>query len=209
MGSNQLKVMLPRQESLLYVWFTKSDNFTQSNEVTWSESFTAYVSDTQVSEGAVVQRMWVFPTTLGQKIDLELDEFVPKVKEPEPSDNKDAFTFFNKTDQLYTCGICQHSLLVLEKPPVPINAFPIHGNNAIVVAPLPQIVLLFATSNFEPGTIIERQFSNALWLDFTYGTSATVSYDIDKGWDRSEWGQAKLLNAEDNLLQENVILGGF
>jgi hypothetical protein len=100
------------------------------------------------------------------------------------SGTSSAISIYNETTTPFTCGISQSD------PNGNITtmcAFNLYGGGLDVIAPIEQVLFMFATDQINTGTVIEKAFSPGLKVDLTGAPANTrdVSYDINNGW---AWG---------------------
>jgi hypothetical protein len=88
-----------------------------------------------------------------------------------------AISIQNLSDTTYTAGISLSQIGT-----APICAVTLGDNNTVAIAPLEQILLMFATESYDAGTYIENAFSQGILINLTSSTSQTVNYDINNGW---------------------------
>lgn len=54
-----------------------------------------------------------------------------------------------------------------------------------MLAPLEQVVLMFATEGVDTGRVVHQALGPALWVDLTGVRERAVAYDVNAGW---TWG---------------------
>jgi hypothetical protein len=78
-------------------------------------------------------------------------------------------------------------------------AFNLYGLQLDVVAPIQQVMFMFATDQIETGTVIQKAFSTGLKIDLTNAphNKRAVGFEINKGWswDGEPWGSLVPANA--------------
>lgn len=178
------------------VWF-QTKTFSTTTSVNWKEQYQAYTSQEEITHGVTISS--IFP------LDIDLDETL-SVDNPDGTGvlknggSAGAISIENKTTTQLTCGIS-------EKQgddggsPTPLCAFPLFGNGLDVIAPVEKVLLTFATSPVNTGTVIEQAFAQGYLIDLTDAPDNTrsVAFDINEGWsnaDNAAWGKPVPANAD-------------
>lgn len=163
------------------VWFT-SDTFQAATEVTWEEKYQAYVSRSQIVPGGRIVASSAYPIDFGQTLEVGPGGTGTVTGQVKPS-----LPIFieNTVNTEYTCGISQ----LHDGKYTPLCALPLYGQNTVTVRPIERVLLMFATSQVNTGTVIEQSFSSGALIDLTTDVSREVTFEINQGWgpSRASW----------------------
>ncbi|MXS85907.1 hypothetical protein ABO04_08305 [Nitrosomonas sp. HPC101] len=172
------------------VWF-KTETFSASTEITWTEQYQAYSSTSELVPNGQIKASAAYDVMLGQTFNITSDKGIGEVVQDGTSG---AISILNQTQTQFTSGISQK----VEGKDSPLCAFPQYGNNLNIMAPIQKVLLMFATNTLNTGTVIYKAYSPGGLFDLTGETSREVSYDINKGWSwgGSTWGQIIPANAD-------------
>lgn len=168
------------------VWFS-SENFSLTTQISWQEMYNAYTSRTALKPNTKIVASASYSIDLEQTLIVNDNAGTGKVDTT--SGTPGAISIHNLVQVQFTCGISQTDP---SGNPVPMCAFNLFGLGLDVIAPIEQVLLMFATDQINTGTVIERAFSPGIKIDLT-GAPANlrnVAYAINKGWswDGSPWG---------------------
>lgn len=156
------------------VWF-KSDIYSTSTQVSWTQQYEAYTSSSQIIPNGQITSSFSTPIDLEQTLQVDqLGGTGSVITGGVPS----AISIHNLLKQQYTCGISQ----VQNGAVQPMCAFPLYGGNLDVIAPIERVLLMFSTNPVNTGTVIVQAYSSGLLIDLTSAAQRSVTYDINLGW---------------------------
>ncbi|MBZ8133148.1 hypothetical protein [Afifella sp. IM 167] len=176
------------------VWYSNKSLLT-ANYLTWDSTYAAYIStdpltpyETVRPQGSVV----IAPSQMAV-----ISE--PGVLKAESGDLEGRFQIKNSSSSAYTCGI-------IGAPDVGGNycAFHITVGGLVVITPTDKVFFMFASQQFDIGTIIEQSFGAGIILDLPAGET-TITFDIDEGWVVDPTIDYELVAAGDKLQEKLVI----
>lgn len=168
------------------LWFT-TDTYNLETELSWTEKFQAYISKTEIKNGVKIDASTATSIDLGQKWKIE-NPSGGTVVNGEPR----KIAILNTLEGKFTSGISQ------EAPDGTMSmlcAVPLFGNNSENrFAPINKVLVGFATSPFQTGTVIVQSFSAGFLIDFSRESKPVVTYSTEKGWatdpGQGIWGKA-------------------
>ena len=177
-------------------WFSEpGKNLTAHTNIHWEEFYNAYVvEEKDITNGRITSKNSPPEPpgmALGEVWSVKATGFGKVGKGGQPG----TITIDNISDQPWVTGISQK---VNGKINV-LCAFPLHGHNADVIAPIEKVLLLFNTQEINTGTVIEKAIGQSVMIDLTAKNSRSVRYDIDKGWDCGPSPGCKTLGEKTNL----------
>jgi hypothetical protein len=167
------------------IWFSlPAASLLVNVAVEWTEQYQAYISNTfPVASGTTVVASADVDISLGEQWNVAAGGG-NDVKTEGP---RTAISIYNTTATQFTCGISMEQNGEFS----PLCAFPLYGGGLDIIAPIEKVVLMFATTPLNTGTVIERAFSPGIFIDLTGDNQRSVTFDINKGWswDGGNWGQ--------------------
>lgn len=176
------------------VWFSiPAANLLTTTAVKWTEQYQAYISNTfPVTSGTTVVVSADVDISLGEQWNVVAGGGTD-VTNAGPGN---AISINNTTTTQFSCGISMKQNGEFS----PLCAFPLYGLGLDIMAPIQKVVLMFATTPFNTGTVIEQAFSPGIFIDLTGDNQRSVTYDINKGWSwgGGNWGQQ--IKASDDLI---------
>ena len=172
------------------VWFkTQRDDLLTNTTINWSEQYQAFISNSQIISGGVVDGSNAADINLGQTANVDKDGNLDAVNKG----NALAISLNNPTQTPYQAsGISELVNYKLS----PMIALPLHGGTLEEFIPIEKVLLMFATPSVNTGTVIYQTYSEGVLVDLTtaQGTPKTraIKYVVDKGWDwgLENWGQS-------------------
>jgi len=166
-------------------WF-KTRGYSASTVVSWAEQYQAYTSTSTIIPNGQITATFSVPIDLNQTLVVDQPGGTGEVQNGGVAT---AISILSKLTQGYTCGISQ--LAPGKTDASPMCAFPLHGKNLDVIAPIEKVLLMFATDAVNTGVVIVQSFSPGVLIDLTHSNQRRVSYDIDSGWswDGGAWAQ--------------------
>jgi hypothetical protein len=170
------------------VWFqTDKSGYNTTTTISWTEEYQAYISNSEIIAGGTI--------TAGTSIGISLDQTATVDQNGNLTSTSggqtDAISIQNGSGTQYTAGISQTQGTATTL----VCAVPLYGSETIAIAPVEQVLLMFATTSTNAGAYIENAFSQGILIDLTGATSRSVSYDINAGW---SWGSATWASAVNN-----------
>ncbi len=175
------------------VWF-QTTTFGLTTSVNWTEQYQAYTTGSQAITNGIITATNAYDIGLQQTLDVTSTTGVGSVNTLSGTAN--AISILNKTSTPFTCGISQMQGSVA----TPLCAFPLNGNMLDVIAPIELIILMFATTTIDTGSVVYQAFSQGILLDLTSEPTTPCSFDINNGW---AWGggpNGQAIQAQANLV---------
>jgi hypothetical protein len=156
------------------IWFS-STTYQIDTIVTWTEDYQAYVSS-QVTpaQGTVITSSSFQNISLGQIMSVDNVGNTSL----SPGGQADAISITAVQGQQWTAGISQ----TVNGQTSPLCAVPLFGGNLDTFIPIEKVLLMFATSPYQSGTVIVQAFGPGVLIDLTGGQNRIVTYDINNGW---------------------------
>jgi hypothetical protein len=165
------------------VWFA-TQNFLESNLLTWSEQYEAYLSEsTPLGPGVQIN------ASTSCAIDLQQQVTASPLGLGTPEESASAgISIINGSNIPFNCG------LMLQQPsgigssggnaPTPLCAFSLPPTMTDEMLPMEQVVMMFATNENKSGSVLEQSTSWAVVVDLTANNSMSVTYDLSQpgGW---------------------------
>ena len=96
----------------------------------------------------------------------------------------------------YTCGL---AAALGQSPQQPICAFTLYPQVTVTMQPADAIVVMWATSTYDPGVYMQQSLGPGFFIDFNGATQRAVSYDMSQGWSASGAAWAKTIPSGTNL----------
>lgn len=176
------------------VWFQTGD-YDTTTPIGWEETYEAYVSNTEIDTGVTIDASNSLPINLGQTLDVNDPKGTGVVKDGGLSEG---ISILNDTSAPFTCGISQTQ----GGTTTPLCAFPLFGNGLDVIVPIEKVLLTFASSPIDTGTVIEQAFAQGFLIDLTDAPSQSraVNFDINKGWSNGGFTWAQVVPPQSSLL---------
>jgi hypothetical protein len=157
------------------VWSATS-RYSALTKVNWTEQYYAYASTQEIRNGVNFLGSDTAQINLGQYLDVAANALVSVSNGGTPQ----GITSRNLTTTAFTTGLAQPGPGSTE--PAPICAFPLYGKNLDLMIPLQKVALVFAAAPLQQGMVIESSIGPAVLVDLTLQNSATLAYDVNKGW---------------------------
>lgn len=165
------------------VWFQADSSVYGGNAgtvISWTENYAGYTSQQQASPGVVISTGSNYPMKLGQLLTVTSTNGQGTVG---GNGTNGAISIYNDTNAQMTCGIAQYPVVGgAGRTAAPLCAVPLYGQQMEVMAPIEQILLMFATDEVNSGTVIEKAFASSIGIDLTSENQRTVTFDINMGW---------------------------
>ncbi len=174
--------------------------FSARTQITWTDSWSAYTSETPITAGRQVTIGFSDSIDVGQVLKVG-DGGTGQVS---ADGHPGVISILNTTTTPYTCGT---SCAANDNAATPICVFPLYGNNLQTIEPLQSVLLVFSTRSVSPGTVIDDFYDAALTayspgyqIDLTTANQRSVGYDINAGWSCGSCSWAVSLAAGQNLV---------
>jgi hypothetical protein len=165
------------------VWFV-SDTYSSSTKLEWQVDYQAYSSFSEIVPKGHITAKANYDIDLGQTFIIDNLQGVGNVV---AEGSRNAITIYNDVNRRFTCGISQETGGTFSQ----ICAAPIVNGSTNTFIPIEKVLLLFATEQYNTGTVIIQSFGPGVMVDLTGATSRTVEYSIAKRWTWSgTWAQA-------------------
>jgi len=163
------------------VWYNlNTDKIFTTTNITWSEEYAGYNSDSQIIEKVEIKPGNTIKTELGYLITIEKNSGnlsrnsngVPKT-----------VAFRNMDNRQFRVGVIES----IEGENNITCVFNVPGaGGAKVIKPIPKIAVMFSTAKLTSGVVMKTAVSNGALIDFSEATSRTVQYSLDTGWSAHE-----------------------
>lgn len=171
------------------VWFS-SNNLMQNVQISWTQSYQAYISNSQIVPNGQVVAMSSYPISLGQTFQVQNYGGGQVVN----SGSAGSISILNQSTMQFTCGISES----VNGQSFPICAFPLYGNFLDVIAPVEKVLLMFTSMPMNVGTVAFQSYGPGVLIDLTSSNFRTVEFDINTGWSwgGASWGQSVPANMD-------------
>jgi hypothetical protein len=173
------------------VWFA-TDNYLANTQVTWQESYQAYISVQDIpAQGTVID------ASATENIDLSQTMNVTKngVTSVLATGKAGAISVVSDLGHQWTTGINQ----IVNNVAQPLCAVPLYGGNLDTFTPIEKVLFMFATEPYTTGTVIVQAFSQGILVDLTGVQSRDLTYDLNNGWGPTNQVWAKLVPVTSDL----------
>jgi hypothetical protein len=161
------------------VWFV-TRRYSLSTVVTWRGEYQAYTATHSAAPSVSVDAAASYDIVPGQVLEVVHSTGTGAVVS---GGTPGAISIHNETTTPFICGISQRDADGV----APVAAFPLYGNGLQVVVPLEQVLLVFSTARFAPGTPVTASPGLGVLVALSGTDERQVSYDINAGW---SWGDA-------------------
>lgn len=178
------------------VWI-QSQQFSLSTAVTWQEQYQAYTTISQIIPNGQITASAPYNINLGQTLNVTSSTGTGSVV---TGGTANAISVNNQTTSPLTCGISQvQQVQGGPSTSTPLCAFPLYGLALDVMAPIELVLLEFATTAVNTGTVIYQAFSQAVLIDLTSSPQVSVTFDINTGWSANQNPAVQFFPAGTNL----------
>jgi hypothetical protein len=180
------------------VWFV-TGTFSVSTAVKWSEQYQAYTTNSSAISGGSVTASYSVNMDLGWIFDVSTSAGTGGT--PGTGGNPKAITIENTSGDQFTAGISETVVNADgTSSSNPLCAFNLFGTTTLQIAPVEQVLLMFATDSYNTGTVVYNAFTNGLLIDLTQANLRSVKFDINAGWSSlptagASWAQQVSNNA--------------
>lgn len=157
------------------VWF-QTTQFYSNTPLSWSADYQAYTSMSQIFPNATIVQNFAAPIALGQTLNVTSPGGTGQVS---GGGAPQAISIVNQTSATFACGTSQADPNGNSSP---VCAFPLYPQAMDAITPLPQVLLMFATVQTSPGTVVEQAFAPGILVNLAGSPMQTVSFDINAGW---------------------------
>jgi hypothetical protein len=161
------------------VWI-QSKTYSLDTVVTWKEQYQAYTSKSEIKDSRQILASAEYNIDLQQTLNVT---DVSGTGQVVTGGTTNAISITNQTSTQFTCGISQ--IQNASDKATPLCAFQLYGKQMDVMAPIELVMLEFATSAFNTGTVIYQAFSPGVLINLTTQSTVGVTYDINNGWSAS------------------------
>ena len=193
------------------VWFATAQYLVNTN-VDWSENYQAYISSQlNPNHGDVIKpcrstklkadaKTKAISACSSQIINLDEQMIVDKYGNTSVLRGGEvgAISIVNQAQTQWTCGISQ---AVATPIPNPLFAFPLYGNNKLVITPIKKVLLMFASEPVNTGTVVVESSGSGILVDLTGVQSRDLTYDINNGWGPTDQVWAKIIRVTSDITQ--------
>jgi hypothetical protein len=177
------------------VWFRAGPkDYMPTTKVIWDVKYQAYISRNTIVPNGHIEASAARDIDLGQTFEALPDGTTEVINQG----TRTAISIHNRREIEYACGISQYDS---QGKANPMCAFPLYGGNLDVIAPIQKVLLMFATSPVNTGTVIFQAFSPGALIDLTSSNTRSVVYDINRNWkDNQQFNWVKLVDANAALV---------
>jgi hypothetical protein len=177
--------------------------YSLSSYVTWQDGYQAYTSLSPVTPGQQVRVVFSASIGPGEVLRVEAGGSGTVTQDGSPGEIR----IHNTTVTPWTCGISAR-----DGAWAPFCAFPLHGGNLQAVTPLQKVLLMFASRDVSPGTVIGDFYASArvataatlytpgILINLSGEPQRQVAFDIDTGWSWGGYIWARTVPAGANLI---------
>ncbi|WP_275463168.1 hypothetical protein [Streptomyces noursei] len=158
------------------VWYKYGD-FLEGVDVEWEETYGTFIATGQEIPSGKITASTKRGIKLGQKMGVDVNGGVAITGD---GDDPKAITVHSDANQLYTTGVDQK---MVGGETATIAAFPLHGHTSVLMQPLEKVLLTFATSKVDVGTVKERAIADGVFIDLTEAPKCNLKYRLNQGWD--------------------------
>lgn len=156
------------------VWF-KTTKFSAGMEIDWSVAYEAYTSSSDSISGGTVTASNHSSVDLGQTFSVTDASGAGAIS---ATGTPQAIQIANSSGVPFVCGISQPVAGVS----TPLCAFPLAGQDMDIIAPIQQVVLVFAAKQFNTGSVIEQAFGQGVVIDLTAVPTRSLTFEQNAGW---------------------------
>lgn len=152
-----------------------------TNTITWQTQYQAYISTSQIIGGGQIENLGSLPINLNQSM---LVDPSGNLSITDGALSPNAVTIVNKSTIQYAAGISQPvGEDTTDASSSALCAFPLFGSGSqITIAPIQKIVVVFATTVLDTGTVLYQASGPAVLVDLTAVNTRGLSFDINNGW---------------------------
>ena len=165
--------------------------FSANMLINWQNQFSAYTSTSEIIPGAMVVPSASYLVPPGSTLEVNAPDGTGTVTS---TGQAGTISILNQTENQFTAGIGQ----IAGSEEGIVCVLPLYGQGLDYVTPLERVLLVFATSMFNPGMVVEQLFSQGVMVDATApNNNRTVTYDINDGWswDGGSWASPCAANS--------------
>ncbi|XXY45564.1 hypothetical protein WME91_36735 [Sorangium sp. So ce269] len=177
------------------VWF-QTKTFALDTVISWEEQYQGYTSLSAIIPGGQIKASASYDMDLGEVLQVTSPAGTGTVV---TGGTQNAISIANQTTKQMLCGISQVQLVGGGPVATPLCAFPLYGTMMDVIAPIEVVLLEFATTAVNTGTVIFQAFSQAALINLTSEPEVSVSFDINSGWNANGDPNVQLFPAGTNL----------
>lgn len=155
------------------VWY-RSTAYMANTPIEWDDSPRAYISSTPLGDNVQVAVGESQPVELGQIIEAGDGSLRP----PSQNGNPGVVSIIGTGPDSLSCGLAT----ARGAASVPICAFPLRPGEMAMIAPTPQMLVMFALDQPKAGMAITTAYGAGLLVDFNTDAERSVGFDIQSGW---------------------------
>ncbi|MFT5778777.1 MAG: hypothetical protein ACI837_001733 [Crocinitomicaceae bacterium] len=165
------------QGALPTVW-TTIDHFAGTVEISWSDNYGGYFSNTMIAQGARVSIATEQNMNPGEVITLSQNGSSSVAA---TGGIQGAFAFMSEQTNTWTSGLTASAN---GSNPTSICAFSLYGSTTNILESYERVVILFTQELMEPGTIVRTAVSSSLSITLSAASpTLAVIFNINTGWD--------------------------
>lgn len=159
------------------LWYALTE-FSSKIALKWGEQFGGYVSNQRLVSGVTVDVSSYRQMEPGQRMTLNPDGTTAVST---LGGKSGAFTFHNAKKEEWLCGITQS---VNGSQPSPLCAFHLYGLTFDFMEPYEKIVLVFASTPVDTGTVIEEALAASVEIVLSPDQpNIELGFDMNESWD--------------------------
>jgi hypothetical protein len=181
------------------VWYSV-DEFSNKVTLSWNEQYGAYVSNQKLINAVTVDISSQKDLDLGTKMVLDTDGSTSLTT---IGAKTGSVVVQSQKDTEWICGMTQS---VNGQEPTATCAFPLYGHTLDIMMPYESVVLLFASSQVDTGTVVEEALSSSVTITLSGGQpNINLIFDMNTGWNTSGNPYAKVNPNPIDLAAELII----
>jgi hypothetical protein len=177
------------------VWFS-SNTYATTTKVQWTEQYQGYTTNSSAISGGSITASNAYDMDLAQKLVINSTAGTGDVF---GGGTENAITIANQSGTPFASGISQ----VVKNADGssssnPMCAFNLYGTTTLQIAPIEQVLLMFATASYNTGAVVYNAFTVGVLVNLTSANQRSVNFDINAGWSwgGASWGQNVQNDAE-------------
>ncbi len=177
------------------VWFT-STTFATTTKVQWLEQYQGYTTYESAIPGGSVTGDNAYNMNLGEKLVIDSTAGTGEVYSGGAGN---FITIENISGVPFVSGISQEVTDPNGTSTAnPMCAFNLYGTTTLQIAPIEEVLLMFATTSLNTGSVVYNAFTTGVLVNLTASSQRSVAFDINTGWNwgKASWGQSVSNNAD-------------
>jgi hypothetical protein len=165
--------------------------FSANISISWGDGIYAYTASRPIQQSDPIYVGSKSAIELGQVMNVEAGG----IGEVKNGGVAGGCSILNTTTTEFLCGLCNP----VGGAVAPVCVFPLYGGNMQIIAPCPQIFLMFATEKFLPATPVETSYGPGLVVEMSGSANRNVTFDVNQGWAWGNFAWATAVRANSNI----------